>query len=443
MFYFPCNHIKFQTAVWHVFTLLDYVTIGVPVRGSSNRGNLVQLERTLSSLINQTSTYEKLHNTVLIILLNHLSEKEVNATVSMITRHFTFEVNLGYISIIQEPPSSLNHSNRNGFLVEPPADMGIAATGDSISIASREAALWRKLDSHIRAMAFAFPYVHYISENYLHIEDDVEVASHFIESIRDFVRRESRHGRAGWGLLEFSELDFVGKFMRSGDVIKMANFFGAFRSQRANASVEWLYRTFLQVISQRKRRLRKPTLFQRGGGNGDDAVADEETRDRFFDGGLKPWHSDDPPATIITNMDHVEDHIASFVYASGSGYFQAAAPVEHDWIAIIFDFDVTLDRVKLQTGLSSGGKEIFGRLSLVAGVLEASPRLLRMDVGRKLIRCADFIKIADVSNGLAEVDDLKRLLWGRPTRCLRLTVTAADGNDVVFGQIAVYTQSDG
>jgi len=129
-------------------------------------------------------------------------------------------------------------------------------------------------------------------------------------------------------------------------------------------------------------------------------------------------------------------------FRSDHGYFRASSPRRGDSITIVFDDDdVTLNRLKVDTGLPRQGGELSDEYSLPGGVVEASPRLLRFDAVQNTVLCADFVKIGELKRGVAELDDLRKALWGRTTKCLRVTVKETDGagSDVIFAQISVYT----
>jgi len=77
------------------------MAIGLPLETAS-------FEQSLASLVNKTSTYEKLHSVIVVILLNQGDEGTAQRTlvdgwVKFILRHFNFELNIGYIHIFQQP----------------------------------------------------------------------------------------------------------------------------------------------------------------------------------------------------------------------------------------------------------------------------------------------------------------------------------------------------
>jgi len=152
----------------------------------------------------------------------------------------------------------------------------------------------------------------------------------------------------------------------------------------------------------------------------------------------KPWPSaDDPPATILSSMQPVGSQTIDLAYSSGAGYFHCSSVTPGDWIALVFDEEVDIERILVKTGLPDGS------LTLRSGFVELSPRLLRMDPAAPSVVCANFVRIGEIVGKSAELLEVAKLVWGRPTRCLRLTVgeLTETANDVVFHQIAVFTGS--
>ena len=124
------------------------------------------------------------------------------------------------------------------------------------------------------------------------------------------------------------------------------------------------------------------------------------------------------------------------VYSTDAGYFQSSSAASGDWITVIFESEVVVNRVLVKTGLPDGS------LSLRSGFLELSPRLLKLDAAVPNVVCADFVRVGEIQGKSTELDHLARLVWGRRTRCLRLTVGELgedSGSQIVFHQIAVFT----
>lgn len=373
------------------------IALGVVVDGCHGNSNilLTSLQSSLVKFVNKSSTYDKLEAVVYVILLDSINDTLADDAVVMITDRFLEAVSIGYIQVIQEPTRRISTCS------------------------------WRNRSADICSMALLRQHVAQAADYYLHVGDpDVDVAPNFIDEIKEFSHRESQRRRRGasWTLLDFgyaSKSDLSGIFMRSTDVVRFSTYFSDFYT----GNISMLLNRFLDIVSQRSRIVRRPALLiRRDGGDGDGSYLEKTWSD-----------ADDPPASIFSSMRGVGRHSVELLYASGGDYFRASAPVAGDWITLVFDGDVYVNRIKVQTGLPSGSYPILG------GTVEASPRLLKLDRRVPSVLCADFVRVGEIGPGDTEFGSLQAQLWGRPTRCLRITVTSADENDVVFRQVAVYS----
>lgn len=299
---------------------------------------------------------------------------------------------------------------------------------------------------HALAMSLMSRYVAGLSMYYLHLgSSDITVPVDYIDNIRDFVQRETRRRRrlTTWTVLEFSSPthtsdsssatsneDFVGYFLHSADLVRFATFFLTFdvRGRDGDNHTATLQRIFLDIVTQRVSLCRRPVLFRLRGGVGAESD-DEDVK--------KPWPSaDDPAATVLSSMRSVGSHTVDLVYASGGGYFHSSSVAAGDWIAVIFETDVIIDHILVQTGLPDGS------FILRSGFIELSPRLLKLDTSVPSVVCADFVRVGEIAGKSTELNNVAQSVWGRATRCLRLIVGELGDNaagDVVFHQIAVFT----
>jgi len=299
---------------------------------------------------------------------------------------------------------------------------------------------------HVLAMSLMSQYVTRLSMYYLHLgSSDITVPVDYIDSVRDFVQRETRRRRrlTTWTVLEFSSPthssdsgsassndDFVGYFLHSADLVRFATFFLTFDLHGRDSvnHTATLQRIFLDIVTQRVSLRRRPVLFRLRG------IVSAESDDEDI---KKPWPSaDDPAATVLSSMRPVGSHTVDLVYASGGGYFHASSVTAGDWLAVIFETDVLIGRILVQTGLPDGS------LMLRSGFIELSPRLLKLDTSVPSVVCADFVRVGEIAGKSTELNDVAQSVWGRTTRCLRLTVGElgdSAAGDVVFHQIAVFT----
>jgi len=292
----------------------------------------------------------------------------------------------------------------------------------------------------VKALSLISQYVDRVASHYLHLGSaDVLVPADYMEAVSDFEKRETRRRRrlTTWTLLQFGtdlhainstvDDEFVGYLLHAADLRRFASFFttfGAADFSHHNRS-STLQRIFLDIVTQRVTLSRRPPVFRRRG----------EVVDGVLDM-KKPWPSaDDPPATVLSSMQPVGSHTVDLAYSSGGGYFHCSSVSPGDWIALVFDIEVNVERILVETGLPDGS------LTLSSGFVELSPRLLRMDPTAPSVVCADFVRVGEVVGKSTELVDISRSVWGRPTRCLRLTVGELTERtaDVIFHQIAVFT----
>jgi len=56
----------------------------------------------LSQLVNHTSLYDKLHTVVVVVILNDVDQRLADEFVQLLTTKYLFEVNIGFIHVIQQ-----------------------------------------------------------------------------------------------------------------------------------------------------------------------------------------------------------------------------------------------------------------------------------------------------------------------------------------------------
>lgn len=410
---------------------LDYLSVGVAVHHfnpeDSKYGRTV-VEQTLESLVNKTSTYEKLHNFIAVIISRKMSEQNESLLVRMIVRKFLYEINIGFIHIILLPLS------RDMNLLLPALNCNVVGALEHITTMETvsDEKIWNVHPCiQLEFMLYMWSYAKSLSENYLHMDDSMEAVRNVIGSVREFIKIQKANSK-NWGLLEFYNVQFLGNVMHSQDIVKFVEFFA--RARLLNSTFEMMVDLYCRLLSQTSRLLRTPEVFQSvSSTQRQQEISGESDGDvdetRFF--------AEDPPGIVLSNMNHIGIHIPSLVYGSKVGYFKALMPQVGDWIVIVFDDDVVLQRIRIRTGEKMPGIPNHNSLSLVTGVVEVSPKVLRLDTSNNFVTCADFVKIGDVGSRVVEISNFTKLLWGRTTKCLKLTVTDVDDRDIIFHQIAV------
>ena len=283
---------------------------------------------------------------------------------------------------------------------------------------------WRA--KQVADFSFMFLYSQNLSRYYIQLEDDVVCAPHFIPAIKDFIKKHTKL----WAVLEFSELGFIGKLFKSKDLTKLARFMMTFYDEQP---IDWLIPYYRMAMAQSKIYLRKPTLFQHIGTTSSfDTSKANKLKDRFFDTGEKKWKSDDPEASVASDMKKYLSYGPDLAYGGGSGYFWAVSPRKGQAVYVIFDSDEQLTRVVVETGSSKRPNDV-----LHSAVLEASPKLVELHENGTA-SCAGFRPIGTFRGGCVDASNLEVTLGGRTTKCLRLLVTDDQTDWAVIAQIAVF-----
>ena len=370
------------------------------------------LTQTITSLIDKTSEYDK-SRVVVIVFLADFDYDYNEETVTVLSEKFMPYINMGFIQIVQA--SKDYYPNLQGL------KRNFNDKQDRVT--------WRA--KQVADFAFMFLYSQNISNYYIQIEDDVVCARNFVVHIEEFIKTINKSKNAPWALLEFSELGFIGKLFKSSDLHKLAQYMLTFYDEQP---IDWLITYFRFSMAQKKILLRKPTLFQHMGLKSSfDTSKDNKLKDKFFDGGTKRHLGDDPPAKVITKMKHFEKNSPELAYAAGSGIFWAVDLNEGDTLDVVFENSHTLRKVIVETGNQKTPKDLLKSASVLV-----SPKLLKMDEKGKTVNCAGFIKVGEIQDGRAEIDDLEKQLNGTMTKCLRIRIDKSQEEWVVFDQIAVF-----
>ena len=257
VFVFSCG-LHFYDSFYMAHSVAGFLTIGIPSIKRINGINY--LTQTLDSLIQSTTPDEQML-CVVVVFLADLDLRYNNNTLKNLTVAYSHYIDIGFIHVIQayqEIYPDFMTLKRN-FNDKP----------DRVKWRSKQA-----ID-----FAYMFSYAQNISKYYIQIEDDVRCAKGFAFFIKDYISKVDR-SRKHWALLEFSELGFIGKLVRSSDLSKFSDYLLLFFDEQP---VDWLLTSFRLSMAQRKQMMRKPTLFQHHGEiSSFDISKKNDLKDRFF-----------------------------------------------------------------------------------------------------------------------------------------------------------------
>ncbi len=190
-------------------------------------------------MVEHTSPRDREHTVVVVFLadFNTTYNAQVIANISSL---FLPHINSGFIQVVQ--------ASRSFY---PPLTGLKRNFGDS-----PERVFWRAKQNI--DFAFMFLYARNMSDYYMQVEDDITCANNFVPKIREFII----YTRRQWVILEFSELGFIGKLLKSSQLESLAQYFITFYDEQP---VDWLIRWYRLTMGQEHAILRKPTLFQHQG----------------------------------------------------------------------------------------------------------------------------------------------------------------------------------
>ena len=355
-----------------------------------------------------TSTADKTETVILVFLADFDREYNEKVVKEILNEHSSY-VNMGFIQIVQlnkefYPP--LENLKRN-FNDKP------------------DRVMWRS--KQVIDFAFMFLFARNLTDYYIQIEDDVECAPNFVSHIKKFIKTQTKP----WAMLEFSELGFIGKLVKSEDLLKFAQFLWTFYAEQP---VDWLMTLFRLSMAQKKVILRKPTLFQHVGVTSSfDISKPNKLKDKFFAGSDNPEVGDNPPASIITDIAIYESYSPDQAYSQGAGFFWGRDPKKGQGIYIVFDNPQKLSQVKITSGSDKSPKDV-----IKSAVLEASDTLVSMDETHA--ECKDYKEIGKFFGGTAEISGLGSKIETK-TKCLRILLTENQAEWIIIPQIKVFVKS--
>lgn len=280
--------------------------------------------------------------------------------------------------------------------------------------------------------AFMMLYSRNLSDFYLQLEDDVVVATDFIQDIRTFIQKNTQN----WFLLEFSRLGFIGKLFRSMDLDFASKFLlnhfdlapgdlllGAMRVEKGQKKSVHSNTSLFQHIgrfSSLKNKL-MPSL--------DNTFKDAEILDLSLD---LP-SGDNPPAIIETSLSAYENHIPEHAYDNDiTTFFWAKSPAKNDDFVLIFEKLYNFSRIIIPTGIVGTKRDSFLYSNLE--YTDATP--LQASNNKK--SCVNkFVKLEDMVDG--DIDTMATgTLIPLNIKCLRIKATRRLRNWVVIRDIQLF-----
>ena len=185
-----------------------------------------------------------------------------------------------------------------------------------------------------------------LSEYFLLLEDDALCAPNFISHVQ---RKVDTLGSQPWALLEFSNLGFLGKLFRSGDLPVLAHFLLLFYREKPLAR---LLPHFLTLLAQKDPILCRPFLFYH-------RVSYHAPNNSQKASGMQkksPYAPDNPPGAVFTDVKGFEVHFPWEAYTLDESFFWTHNVSAGNHLTVILNHPADPRRVPVLTGTIVDGK---------------------------------------------------------------------------------------
>lgn len=194
--------------------------------------------------------------------------------------------------------------------------------------------------------AFMFKYCTNISKFYIQLEDDVIAADNYFGEIIGFIGKT----KAFWYCIDFSNLGFIGKLLRSSDLEQLAQYVLMFFDEQPG---DLLLRSLKIIKTQEKDITPAKSLFQHKG-----IVSSMSNKRQFIEDGsfgklsksMKQFYHYNPTAIIDTNIETYSDHEPVHAYDMTDKYFWGLSPTQGSYYRIIFDTPQNISRIFIDSG---------------------------------------------------------------------------------------------
>ncbi|WAR03357.1 MGT4C-like protein [Mya arenaria] len=386
-------------------------TIGIP---SAQRPNTdrIYLFDTVDSIIDKTTESEKEEVTLVIMLCDLNSTYNTHISVNVYNT-YQQHVESGFIQII--------HTQRS---IYPDLEHVKPTFNDT-----KDRLKWRAKQN----VDFSF-LMHYsinISEYYIQLEDDVIVASDFVNSIKSHLSIST-----AWAVLEFSRLGFIGKMFKSSDLEYVAS---KLMLRYDEAPCDLLLSPIRMDLGQKKSIHSKQSLFQHIGRfsslkNKLMPSIDNKFKDNAnvtFDLYNYPA-ADDPEASFQTTFETYLNFTTEFAYDNNaSSFFWGKTPKKGDTFTLVLAMPQNLTRIVVLTGKKETRND-----NLLYTDLECSTFQFGSS---ETDECGTmFIKLTGLADGDADTLATGTAIPNN-VKCLRLRVKRKLRTWVVIREILLYT----
>jgi alpha-1,3-mannosylglycoprotein beta-1,4-N-acetylglucosaminyltransferase C len=344
---------------------------------------------------------------VIVVFAADFDAKQHKAVIKLVQNSYAFHVKNGLIQVITAPSSFY-----------PPLENLKTNFGDS-----QDRVKWRA--KQCLDYAFLLAYCKGLGRYYLQLEDDVITSRDFLQGIKEFIAMQDKP----WITLDFSHLGFIGKLYHDRDVERLAGFLKFFYEEQP---VDYLYRYFNALLTQKKSISRSPSLFQHIGMESTLDGKVQKRKDVLFNNGTRKYgNSDNPAAIVSTTLDAFSSYVAQLAYGSSPGYFWGRPPIEGDTFTVVFYRPEDIRRVVIETGDDAHPRDRLRR-----GRLEVSVAVSGQESSKESdTACNHYKMVKEFENGRVDAQIESESL----IKCVRIFATGRQDTWLLVKEIAVWT----
>lgn len=270
--------------------------------------------------------------------------------------------------------------------------------------------------------AFLMHFSSALGQYYLQLEDDISSTKNFLSSIRKRVT-EQEGKKTTWATLEFSNLGYIGKLYKSAHLPLLARFLFLFYQEMP---CDWLMSHFKTLLTQKGQILFKPSLFQHMGTFSSFQGTYNKLKDKDFEDGLY----NNPPAQVFTDMSAYQKHVPRLAWEAGEGIFWARSPEKGNHLTVVLEQPAVVTNILVETG--SGSKDL-----LESAQVELGGEVISTNSQKS---CKEFRSIGALEGGRFERQEVDKMI-NSPSSCLRILVTAAQNDWVIFSKVRISVKS--
>jgi hypothetical protein len=264
-------------------------------------------------------------------------------------------------------------------------------------------------------------YCSYVSQYYLHLEDDVIASPQFLSKIADFINSQ----KSEWISLNVALLGYIGKLYPVRELQNLASYLRLFFDEMP---VDWLEPRWKKYRGQdpRETKCRAASLFQHIGlvssFRPKESQRPNTLKEKYFDRFDQKYAGMNPPAEISSDLTPIHGKPLD-AYTKGDGHYHGRfASAGNKMYNVYLKRERKLKRIVVETGANFAERD-----AIVSATLEVS------EVVVKTGRCSDFESVGEFRFGRVDVT-----LNGRKARCVRINIVY-QGRWIYFREIDIWT----